>query len=131
MINELRNVRFMTFELRSLLVLRDRLSEDVLSLKSTISEPVSGTKDIDRLYAKVDTCVDLDVIVDTKIYDLKQQRTRLFDGIMRLGDANERVVLIDRYLNAKSWKEMSSDMRLSERQLRNIHNSAILHLEAI
>lgn len=125
----LQDVRGAILEIRSLESLKQRLQDETLLNGGPLKERVSGSKTTD-IYDKIDTYIDLEGLITYRLKGLQADKIKAFNAITALGNPLERIVLIERYLNAKSWKVIAYDLNLSVRHLHNIHRRAILHLDA-
>lgn len=115
-------------EIKSLISLKNKMEARALSISSNIYERVTGTKQLDKTCDLIVNYVDLDSEIKIKIIELERDKERAFKAIQQLSNPLERIVLIERHLNIKSWKEISLDLLKSERQLLNIYKSAMSNM---
>lgn len=115
-------------EIKSLISLKNKMEARALSISSNISERVTGTKQLDKTSDLIVNYVDLDSEIKIKIIELERDKERAFKAIQQLSNPLERIVLIERHFNIKSWKEISLDLLKSERQLLNIYKSAMSNM---
>ena len=127
--NDLLNkIKFSDMEIKSLVSLKNRIEDRALSINSNISEKVAGNKQLDKTCDLIVTYVDLASEIKVKITELERAKCRAFKSIQQLSNPLERIVLVERHLNIKSWKEISADLLKSERQLLNIYKSAMSNM---
>lgn len=121
----LEHIRFSDLEIKSLMSLRDRLGARALAINSSISEKVSGSKDIDGIYSIVDDYVELEKVIIDKSKGLLEDKKKAFNIINGLDDNMHRIVLIERYFNSEPWKSIAIHIGRSEKRTRQIHDKAI------
>lgn len=124
----LKKIKFSDMEIKSLVSLRNKIEDRALSISSNISEKVTGNKQLDKTCDLVVNYVDLDSEIKFKIIELERDKGRAFKAIQQLSNPLERIVLVERHLNIKSWKEIAVDLLKSERQLLNIYKSAMSNM---
>ena len=124
----LKKIRFSDIEIKSLVSLKNRIEDRALSINSNISEKVAGNKQLDKTCDLIVNYVDLDSEIKVKITELERDKCRAFKAIQQLSNPLERIVLVERHLNIKSWKEIAVDLLKSERQLLNIYKSAMSNM---
>lgn len=57
--------------------------------------------------------------------------TETIDTINSLEDANEREVLIERYILSKQWEDVAKEVGYSWKQTHRIHGNALMNLKEI
>lgn len=56
-------------------------------------------------------------------------RVEIIQATEKLDDANQRTLLIERYVNGKTWERICVDMRYSWMQVHRIHGAALQAIE--
>ncbi len=119
------HIRFSDLEIKSLMALRDRLGARALAINSSLSERVSGSKNLDGMYSIVDDYVELEKVIDEKLKILTDAKKIALNNINRLNNPLQRVILIERYFNGESWKSISIIIGRSEKWAKQTHDKAI------
>lgn len=122
--------------LKALKEARDRIIEETAAPKSPVYDDVkvkvSKQSDLsDTLlsaYAKRDKLVQE---IYEEIIKLINNKRRTMMLIYKLDDYEERTLLIERYLNYKSWKEIEMSMNCSKSRLFDLHSAALEYLRKI
>ena len=107
------------------MALRDRLGARALAINSSLSERVSGSKNLDGMYSIVDDYVELEKVIDEKLKILTDAKKIALNNINRLNNPLQRVILIERYFNGESWKSISIIIGRSEKWAKQTHDKAI------
>lgn len=82
----------------------------------------------ERQYVKL---MDLSLQMDEKIDELVDTRNTLMAKIFELESSDERNVLINRYFNRHTWKEVAEKLGYSVRKIHNLHGEALKNLEKV
>ncbi|MEG1967226.1 MAG: hypothetical protein RR142_06090 [Clostridia bacterium] len=106
---------------------RQRAYERCTSITSRPKDDVvqSGGADAD---APLVTLVELECEIDRHIDLLVATKTEILTVIGKVDNSVFRTLLIERYLNFKTWERIAVDMNYSYRQIIYIHGSALLAL---
>ena len=56
-------------------------------------------------------------------------RVEIIQAVERLQDVNQRTLLIERYVNGKTWERICVDMKYSWKQVHRIHGAALQEIE--
>lgn len=56
-------------------------------------------------------------------------RVEIIQATGRLEDANQRTLLVERYVNGKTWERICVDMKYSWKQVHRIHGAALQAIE--
>lgn len=115
--------------INSLLREKEQMYRACLSIRSPqmgerVQESGSGEAAFVRGYEKV---LEMDRMITEEIdrlYDLKQQ---IHQVIGEVRDANERMVLRDRYIHGMSCRQTAEEMGVDVRTIRRWHRSALEH----
>ncbi len=120
--------RWVMKEIEELAEAREKAYLTVTSITQRISkEKVNGgRRDKDGKLAEY---VELSVKIDKKISELLLVKEEIFDLINSLKSGIERTLLTAKYINFKTWEEISEETDYSVMQLHRIHKVAIDKLE--
>lgn len=56
-------------------------------------------------------------------------RVEIIQATEKLEDANQRTLLVERYVNGKTWERICVDMKYSWKQVHRIHGAALQAIE--
>lgn len=74
---------------------------------------------------KFDRLVELESMVDKKIDEQINLKAEILNTIMQLDDRRQRLVLMEYYVEMKTFEEISVDIHYSWRQTHKIHGYAL------
>ena len=74
---------------------------------------------------KFDRLVELESLVDAKIDEQIAMKSEILQTIMKLPDRRQRLVLMEYYVEMKSFEEVSVDIHYSWKQTHRIHGAAL------
>ena len=115
-------------EINSLLREKEEVRERVLKItQSYTTDVVSGTKDPHRF----DRIVELEMEIDRNIDELVRIKAEINNGISKLADGRYREILRMRYLESKTFEEISVAIRYSYKQTCRMHGRALLLMEGL
>lgn len=100
----------------------ERLTRAVTSLDKI---SVRATKD-PHLF---DAYVALSDKIQARTAALIGVRVEIIQATEKLEDANQRTLLIERYVNGKTWERICMDMKYSWKQVHRIHGAALQAIE--
>lgn len=128
-LNEIRSIEMRLRMLESELA---KLEQDIRSLTVLdYSADVVQTSSTPDLSDKVAKLVDMRNSVNQewdRLIDLRQEARGY---IKQVSDYTYQAILIDRYINGKSWEEIAVDMKYTWRHLHRIHKRALKVFDAI
>lgn len=78
---------------------------------------------------KYDRLVELESLVDQKIDEQIQMKADILCTIMQLDDRRQRLVLMEYYIEMKTFEQVAVDMNYSWRQIMNIHGHALKEVQ--
>lgn len=58
-------------------------------------------------------------------------RVEIIQAAEKLEDANQRTLLIERYVNGKTWEKICVDMKYSWKQVHRIHGAALIEMHNV
>ena len=80
---------------------------------------------------KYDRLVELESMIDEKIDEMVGLKKEILSTIMRLDDRRQRLVLIEYYIDTKTFEEIAVDLHYSWRQVHRVHAAALKAVEKI
>jgi hypothetical protein len=80
---------------------------------------------------KYDRLIELESMVDEKIDEQIALKTEILDTIMQVEDRRQRLVLMEYYIEMKTFEQVAVDIHYSWRQTVKIHGYALLAVEEI
>ncbi len=123
--NQLKNIILAEKTVNALLEERDRVSDRLRGVPSGLKERVkaggdsrgveTGVARLIELERTIDMCVDLEV-------SLKQLYLKKIEA---LTDRRQRVLLIERYFNGKTWTEIAEILGCHVRTVYTLHGEAL------
>ena len=78
---------------------------------------------------KYDRLVELESLVDAKIDKQIALKAEILNTIMQLEDRRQRLVLMEYYVEMKTFEQVAVDMNYSWRQIMNIHGHALKEVQ--
>ena len=78
---------------------------------------------------KYDRLVELESLVDEKIDQQIALKAEILNTIMQLEDRRQRLVLMEYYIEMKTFEQVAVDIHYSWRQIMNIHGHALKEVE--
>ena len=124
-------IRRFEIEIKTLIDLKNRMKENILTLNSNISEKVGGSKNLNRIEKDVINYVNLERVIEDKIRTLEENKKLALSIINNLNDTVYKVILIERYINNESWDNISFVLKKTKRWTRSLHNSALIEVNNI
>lgn len=122
--NYLEQVRKIDKEISSNIDLIERLRAKELSCTSVLSDEIRSNSKTDKTKI-TDKRIDLENKIGNdsiKLYNLIDEARLL---ILTLPDTLQRTVLIEYYLNNRSWEEVAIIVNYSWRQVQRIHGNSL------
>lgn len=124
----LKQARGIDREINALMEARQQELSRLLSVTAKLSsDPVSGSKDPH----KFDRIAELDELINRKIDDLVSVKAEIINGIYRLRDGRYRTILLEYYVNMKTFAQIAEDMGKSERHITRLHGHALIALGGV
>lgn len=109
-------------------------SYNALATKATSTLSASsggGTKDIHRMENIIVKIADLKSEIGEQIENLIEMQTTITHMIAELDNPEYQLVLELRYLNMKSWEQISVELGYNSRHARRMRDEAVCELERI
>lgn len=122
----LNRVRRIDKEIAALLRLVQSTRE---SLENTTQSYSSDGAQSTKNPHKFDRLVELESLVDAKIDEQIALKAEILGTIMQLTDRRQRLVLMEYYVEMKTFEQVAVDINYSWRQIMNIHGHALKEVE--
>ena len=122
----LNRVRRIDKEIEALLRLVQRTRESLETVTQNYdSDGAQSTKNPH----KYDRLVELESLVDAKIDEQISMKAEILNTIMQLEDRRQRLVLMEYYVEMKTWEQVAVDMNYSYMHITRIHGYALKEVE--
>lgn len=116
--------------IRRLMEVRFSLRLSLYSTGAPLSGMPGGGHDPDRMGKTIARLDELEQRIDTYVDELVARKAETFEKIRGMDDLNEQNILIARYIQLKSWKQIAREMHYSEQQIYRLHGMALQHFQA-
>ena len=124
----LNRVRRIDKEIEALLRLVQRTRESLESVTQNYdSDGAQSTKNPH----KYDRLVELESLVDEKIDQQIALKAEILKTIMQLEDKRQRLVLMEYYVEMKTWEQVAVDMNYSYMHITRIHGYALKAIQEV
>ena len=124
----LNRVRRIDKEIEALLRLVQRTRE---SLETTTQNYEADGAQSTKNPHKYDRLVELESLVDAKIDEQISMKAEILATIMQLHDRRQRLVLMEYYVEMKTFEEIAVDIHYSWKQTHRIHARALKAIEEV
>ena len=110
----------------------DSLKDMATKATSTLgTEPVSGTRNVQRMADTIDNIVALENEINDDIDRLVDLKRDVIKTISKVKDTNCLTLLELRYLSFKSWDDIAAEMNYTSRWVHIMHSKALAAVEKI
>ena len=124
----LNRVRRIDKEIEALLRLVQRTRESLETVTQNYdSDGAQSTKNPH----KYDRLVELESLVDAKIDEQISLKAEILNTIMQLEDRRQRLVLMEYYVEMKTWEQVAVDMNYSYMHITRIHGYALKAIQEV
>ena len=124
----LNRVRRIDKEIEALLRLVQRTRESLETVTQNYdSDGAQSTKNPH----KYDRLVELESLVDEKIDQQIALKAEILNTIMQLEDRRQRLVLMEYYVEMKTWEQVAVDMNYSYMHITRIHGYALKAIQEV
>lgn len=121
-------VRRIDKEIEALLRLVQRTRESLETVTQNYdSDGAQSTKNPH----KYDRLVELESLVDEKIDQQIALKAEILNTIMQLEDRRQRLVLMEYYVEMKTWEQVAVDMNYSYMHITRIHGYALKAIQEV
>lgn len=127
----LSNVRKKDIEI---IALEDAILETETKLKKvtqTLSDMPRGTSCNDKMSDGISKLIELKNLLNNKINKICEDKGNIIKEIWQLQDPNHRTILIERYLNYKSFEEISIQMGYSYYHVCRLHGQSLQEYQKV
>lgn len=124
----LNRVRRIDKEIEALLRLVQRTRESLETV--TQNYEADGAQSTKNPH-KYDRLVELESLVDAKIDEQISMKAEILATIMQLHDRRQRLVLMEYYVEMKTFEQVAVDIHYSWRQIMNIHGHALKEVQKL
>ena len=80
---------------------------------------------------KFDRLVELESLVDAKIDEQIAMKSEILQTIMKLSDRRQRLVLMEYYVEMKTWEQVAVDLNYSYMHITRIHGYALKEVQKV
>ena len=110
----------------------DSLKDMATKATSTLgTEPVSGTRNVQRMADTIDNIIALENEINDDIDRLVDLKRDVIKTISKVQDTNCLTLLELRYLSFKSWDDIAAEMNYTSRWVHIMHSKALAAVEKI
>lgn len=110
----------------------DSLKDMATKATSTLgTEPVSGTRNVQRMADTIDNIVALENEINDDIDRLVDLKRDVIKTISKVQDTHCLTLLELRYLSFKSWDDIAAEMNYTSRWVHIMHSKALAAVEKI
>ena len=110
----------------------DSLKDMATKATSTLgTEPVSGTRNVQRMADTIDNIIALENEINDDIDRLVDLKRNVIKTISKVKDTNCLTLLELRYLSFKSWDDIAAEMNYTSRWVHIMHSKALAAVEKI
>ena len=124
----LNRVRRIDKEIEALLRLVQRTRESLETV--TQNYEADGAQSTKNPH-KYDRLVELESLVDAKIDEQISLKAEILNTIMQLEDRRQRLVLMEYYVEMKTWEQVAVDMNYSYMHITRIHGYALKAIQEV
>lgn len=124
----LNRVRRIDKEISALLRLVQSTRESLESITQNYnSDGAQVTKDPH----KFDRLIELEALVDSKVDEQIELKAEILRTIMQLDDRRQRLVLMEYYIEMKTWEQVAVDLNYSYMHITRLHGYALKEVQKI
>lgn len=124
----LRRVRRIDKEIEALLRLKQKTKDSLMSITQKYDgDGAQSTKDPH----KFDRLAEIESLIDSKVDEQIDLKAEILKTIMQLEDRTYRILLMEYYVEMKTWEQVAVDMNYSWRQIMNLHGYALREVQKI
>ena len=117
--------------IRRLCDARFSLRSSLYSIGAPLSGMPGGHGDPDRTGRTIARLDELERRIDAYVDELVARKQEAFERIRRLPELAEQDVLIARYIQLKSWRQIAQEMHYEERQVYRLHGNALKSFDTV
>ena len=95
------------------------------------TEPVSGTRNVQRMADTIDNIIALENEINDDIDHLVDLKRDVMKTLSKVQDTNCLMLLELRYLSFKSWEDIAAEMHYGSRWVHILHSKGLSAVEKI
>lgn len=80
---------------------------------------------------KFDRLIELEALVDSKVDEQIELKAEILRTIMKLDDRRQRLVLMEYYIEMKTWEQVAVDLNYSYMHITRLHGYALKEVQKI
>lgn len=80
---------------------------------------------------KYDRLIELEALVDSKVDEQIELKAEILRTIMQLDDRRQRLVLMEYYIEMKTWEQVAVDLNYSYMHITRLHGYALKEVQKI
>lgn len=80
---------------------------------------------------KFDRLIELEALVDSKVDEQIELKAEILRTIMQLDDRRQRLVLMEYYIEMKTWEQVAVDLNYAFRHVIRLHGMALKSIQQI
>lgn len=80
---------------------------------------------------KFDRLIELEALVDSKVDEQIELKAEILRTIMQLDDRRQRLVLMEYYIEMKTWEQVAVDLNYSYMHITRLHGYALKEVQKI
>lgn len=124
----LRRVRRIDKEIEALLRLKQKTKDSLLSITQKYDgDGAQSTKDPH----KFDRLAEIESLIDSKVDEQIDMKAEILKTIMQLEDRTYRILLMEYYVEMKTWEQVAVDMNYSYMHVTRLHGYALKEIQKI
>lgn len=114
-------------EIDAMLAARRKAYERCTSVTSRPRDVVvSSSPDPDTAMVAL---LNIETMIDARVDKLTRIKAEILTAIESIPDGTQRTLLIERYINFKTWEQIAVDMGYSWRQIIRLHGEALVEVK--
>ena len=80
---------------------------------------------------KFDRLIELEALVDSKVDEQIELKAEILRTIMQLDDRRQRLVLMEYYIEMKTWEQVAVDLNYSYMHITRLHGYALKEIQKL
>ena len=80
---------------------------------------------------KFDRLIELESLVDSKVDEQIELKAEILRTIMQLDDRRQRLVLMEYYIEMKTWEQVAVDLNYSYMHITRLHGYALKEVQRL
>ncbi len=118
--------------LNSLELQRKQIKIDMLHVKASQGDGMPrGKGETNDLSRYIEQMANLEEWIDDKRNELLDKQSKITEAINALDDEDECTIMTEKYLNGKTWEQVSEDNGFAWRTMHRIHGRALKKIKLV